>query len=295
MNYSKQISSAFTLVEILLYLMIFSLVIIIVYPLFNLVLTNYLIQRSKIDLGSEIRNIILRFQREIITAQSMDILTDWEIVFDNGNENIAFFQTKPIYLTNNKIEGYANNLKVGSFKFAGPNYYVSYISSSSCVIGTSSISSIYSFSGYAWSPMIGWLKFRNDHNIEQPFGVCQDSNNELRGYAWNDIVGWVSFNCQDLGVCSTSNYRVKNVNGYLYGYAWNDSLGWLIFDGKGGRVYLAKMNPNIYYLDLISDPRVFVEEMFFSEIAQSLKIRFKLKGLGNSYEQSETAIVLPFK
>ncbi|GIW65061.1 MAG: hypothetical protein KatS3mg093_040 [Candidatus Parcubacteria bacterium] len=295
MNYFKKLSCAFTLVEILLYLMIFSLVIIIIYPLFNLVLTNYLVQRNKIDLRAEIRNIVLRLQQEITTAQSMNLLTDWEVVFDKNNENVAFFQTKPIYLINGRIDGYANNLNVGSFKFSGSNYYVAYTTSPSCVIGTSSISSIYSFSGYAWSPMIGWLKFRNDSNLEPAFGVCQDINNELRGYAWNDLVGWISFNCQDLNVCSTSNYKVKNVNGYLYGYAWNDSLGWLIFDGKGGRIYLAKMNPGIYYLDLVSDPRVFIEEMNFYELGQSLKISLKIKGLGGAYEQSETAIVLPFK
>lgn len=291
----KKTSSAFTLVEVLLYLMIFSLIIIIVYPLFNLVLTNYVIQRGKLDLRTEIRNIFLRLQREITSAKGIDILTEWEVIFDKDNEQVAFFQTKPVYLANNKVNGYANNLKVGSIKFSGNNYGVSYATSSSCAIGTSSVSSVYTFSGYAWSPMIGWLKFRNDTNSEPVFGVCQDTNNELRGYAWNDIAGWISFNCQDLNVCSSSDYRVKNVNNYLYGYAWSDFLGWLIFDGKGGRVYFAKMNPDIYYLDLISDPRVFVDDLIFSQVGNSFKVNLKLKGSANSYEQGETSIILPFK
>lgn len=291
----KKTSFAFTLVEVLLYLMVFSLIIIIVYPLFNLILTNYVIQRDKLDLRAEIRNIFLRLQKEIISAKGIDILTEWEVIFDQDNEQVGFFQTKPVYLANNKINGYANNLKVGSIKFSGANYGVSYATSSTCAIGTSSVNSVYTFLGYAWSPMIGWLKFRNSNNLEPTFGVCQDTNNELRGYAWNDIVGWISFNCQDINICSTSDYRVKNVNNYLYGYAWNDSLGWLIFDGKGGRVYSAKMNPDVYYLDLISDPRVFVDDLIFSQVGNSLKVNLKLKGLVNSYEQGETSIILPFK
>lgn len=293
-NYKRK-SIAFTLIEILLYLMIFSLIIIIVYPLFNLVLTNYIVQRGKLDLRTEVRNIFIRLQKEIISAKEIDILTDWEVVFSQDNEQIAFFQTKPIYLTNNKINGYANNLKVGSIKFTGSNYGVYFATSSSCDIGNSSVVSVYTFSGYAWSPMVGWLKFRNDTNSEPVFGVCQDTNNELRGFAWNDIVGWISFNCQDLNTCSSSNYRVRNVNNYLYGYAWNDSLGWVIFDGKGGRVYFAKMNPDIYYLDLISDPNAFVDDLVFSQVGNSLKVNLKLKGPANSYEQAETSIVLPFK
>lgn len=294
-NRHKKNFLAFTLVEVLLYLMIFSLVVIIVYPLFNLVLTNYVIQRSKLDLRTEIRNIFLRLQKEIPLAKGIDILTEWEVIFDQDNEQVAFFQTKPIYLANNKINGYANNLKVGSIKFAGDNYGVSYAASSSCAIGTSSVASVYIFSGYAWSPTIGWLKFRNDSPSEPIFGVCQDTNNELRGYAWNDIVGWISFNCQDLNICLTSDYKVKNVGNYLYGYAWNDSLGWLIFDGNGGRMYLAKMNPDIYYLDLISDPNVFVDDLTFSQVSNSFKVNLKLKGPANSYEKGETSITLPFR
>ncbi|MCS7200725.1 MAG: prepilin-type N-terminal cleavage/methylation domain-containing protein [Patescibacteria group bacterium] len=285
---------AFTLVEILLYLMLFALIMIIIYPLFDLVLTNYMVQRSKLDLRAEIRNIFLRIQREIIPTVSFDILTDWEVVFDKNDEQIAFFQTKPVYLANNRIEGYANNLKVGSIKFRGSNYEVTFSPSSSCAIGTTTIGSVYSFAGYAWSPNIGWIKFRNTPG-EPIFGVCQATNGELRGYAWNDIAGWISFNCQDLNVCSSSDYRVRNVNNYLYGYAWNDSLGWLIFDGKGGRIYFAKMNPNIYYLDLISDPNVVVDDLKFTEIGNSFKIDLRIKGLGSAYEQAETAISLPFK
>jgi hypothetical protein len=184
---------------------------------------------------------------------------------------------------------------VGSISLRDSNYSVNFTASSTCSIGSTNVSSIYAFSGYAWSPNIGWLKFRNDAGESISYGVCEDNNRQLRGYAYNDVVGWISFNCLDTGVCGTSNYKVIENNGYLYGYAWNDTLGWLIFDGKGGRVYLAKKNPYPYYVDLISDPRIFVKNLKFSQVASSFKIDIELQGPGESYLKSETVIVLPFK
>ena len=289
--------SGFTLVEILLYLGLFSLIVGLVYPILTTTLTNYLSFKGTIDLDAEIRNIFLRIQREMTKAKAMNILTDWEIVFEEKNESVAFFLTQPIYLdtASSVIKGYANNLSVGSISFTGNNYNVSFAASSSCSIGTSNISSIYSFSGYAWSPNIGWIKFRNDPGEIISYGVCEDSNRELRGYAYNDVVGWISFNCLDTGVCGSSNYQVKENNNYLSGYAWNDIIGWLIFDGQGGRVYIAKKNPYPYYVDLISDPRLFVQDLRFSQVGSSLKVDIKIQGPSGTFRQSNTAIVLPFK
>jgi hypothetical protein len=253
--------------------------------------------KGQIDLSAEVSNIFLRMQREVIKSKAINILTDWEVLFEQKNETIAFFLTQPVYLDQktSKLKGFANNLSVGSISFNGDNYSVNYNSSSTCSIGSTNVSSIYAFSGYAWSPNIGWIKFRNDSGEAINYGVCEDNNKELRGWAYNDIIGWISFNCLDTGVCGTSNYKVIENNNYLYGYAWNDNLGWIIFDGQGGRVYLAKKNPHPYYVDLISDPRVFVQDLKFSQVESSFKVEIKIQGPGGSYLQSETAIVLPFK
>lgn len=291
-------SLGFTLIEILLYFGLFALIIGVAYPIFTEVLKSYTSLREKIDLRSEMRNIFIRIQREVLKSKSMDILTDWEVVFNQKNENIAFFLTQPIYLdlVSSTLKGYANNLSVGSISFSGPTYNVSFFTSSSCAISsTTNISSIYALSGYAWSPNIGWLKFRNTDVGEPVYGVCLDINNEFRGYAWNDVTGWISFNCLDLNLCSTSNYKVINKDNYLYGFAWNEVIGWLIFDGKAGRVYLAKMNPSVYFVDLISDPRVFFQDLKFEKVGESFKISLKIKGPGGTYEEGETAITLPFK
>jgi len=290
-------NKAFTLIEVLLYLGLFLLIIGIVYPILTTTLTNYLSLKGGIDLSAEVRNIFLRIQREVLKSRAITILTDWEVLFDQGNETVAFFLTQPIYLdmNTNKVKGYMTNLSIGSISLSDSNYSVNFFASSTCSIGSTNVSSIYTFSGYAWSPNIGWVKFRNDPGESISYGVCEDSNRQLRGYAYNDVIGWVSFNCQDTGVCGTSNYKVIENNGYLYGYAWNDTLGWLIFDGKGGRVYIAKMNPSLYYVDLVSDPRIFVKNLKFSQVASSFKIDIELQGPGESYLKSDTAIVLPFK
>jgi type II secretory pathway pseudopilin PulG len=296
-------SKGFTLIEILLYLGLFLLIIGVLYPILTTTLTNYISLKGQIDLNAEVRNIFLRMQREAIKSKAINILTDWEVLFEQKNETIVFFLTQPVYLDQKiyKLKGFANNLSVGSISFnsstsnSSIDYAVNFNSSSTCSIGSTTISSIYAFSGYAWSPNIGWIKFRNDSGEAISYGVCEDNNKELRGWAYNDIVGWISLNCLDTGVCGTSNYKVIENNNYLYGYAWNDNLGWIIFDGRGGKVYLAKKNPYPYYVDLISDPRVFVQDLKFSQVGSSFKVEIKLQGSGGSYLQSETAIVLPFK
>jgi len=303
-NQHKSASKGFTLIEILLYLGLFLLIIGTVYPILTTTLINYLSLKGQIDLSAEVRNIFLRMQREIIKSKAINILTDWEVLFEQKNEIIAFFLTQPIYLDQKKLQvrGFANNLSVGSISFnsstdnSSINYAVNFIASTTCWINaTDSVSSIYAFSGYAWSPNIGWIKFRNDNSEAISYGVCEDNNKELRGWAYNDVVGWISFNCLDSNVCGSSNYKVIENNNYFYGYAWNDNLGWLIFDGQGGRVYIAKKNPYPYYVDLISDPRVFVQDLKFSQVGSSFKVEIKLQGPGGSYLQSETAIALPFK
>lgn len=298
-NYSNyfKLSKGFTLIEVVLYLGLLILIIIILYPTLVSILSNYLILKGELDINTELRNIFLRINNEMLKAKFIDILTDWEIIFDFNNESKGFFLTKPVYLDKNlsKLVGYASNLSFGSISFSNGSYGVSFFSSSTCYTGTSSVTSLYAFSGYAWSPNVGWIKFRNEANDQIIYGVCEDNNNELRGYAYNDIIGWISFNCADRNVCGTSNYKVFERNNYLYGYAWNDTAGWIIFDGQGGRIYVSKMNPQVYYLDLISDPRMFVEDLRFSKIGESFKVNIKIKSPEGNYVQGETVISRPFK
>jgi competence protein ComGF len=294
----KQNLKAFTLLEILLYLGLFLLIIAILYPLLYLTLSNYLSVRGDIDLNNEMRQIFIRIQKEIITATDINILTDWEVVFNKKDEQFGFFLSKPVYLdkSSSTVKGYANNLSVGSLSFKGDNYQVILTPSSSCQISSSTvIDSIYALSGYGWAPNIGWIKFRNDTTSEPIFGVCQEKNKQLRGYAYSDVVGWIIFNCKEINACQTSDFKVIEDKNFLYGYAWNENLGWFIFDGKGERFYFAKMNPEIYYLDLISDPRVLVKDVVFTKVDNSFKTNILLESpKGNKFD-SETTIVLPFK
>lgn len=293
-------SFGFTLIEVLLYFGLFVLIVGIAYPVFTEILKSYISLRDKIDLRTEMRNIFLRIQQEIVKSKSIDILTDWEVVFNQKNEKKVIFLGKPIYLDTASsvmsVKGYANNLSIGSISFFGPTYGVNFFASSSCQISSgTSVPAVYAFSGYAWSPNIGWLKFRNDPG-EPVYGVCLDNNNELRGFVWNDVVGWISFNCSDLNLCSTSVfYSVRLKNNYLTGSAWNEVIGWIMFFGYGGGIYLAKMNPGVYSFDLISDWRVFVEDLSFSKVDETFKVNIKIKNPRGAYETGETAIVLPFK
>jgi hypothetical protein len=297
-------NKAFTFIEVLIYIALFALVISIIFPILITTLNNYLIFKGSLDINSEVKNLFLRIQQEIFKSKNLSLLTDYELVLNQQNEDIIIFSTSPIYLNNttNQVNGLASNLSIGSISFSSStsgssiDYAVSFISSSTCWISANtSTDSLYSFFGYAWSPNIGWIKFRNTSDDTITYGVCEDNNKELRGWAYNDIIGWISFNCLDTNVCGSSNYKVVENNNYLYGYAWNDNIGWIIFDGKGGKVYLAKKNPNVYYLDLISDPRVFIKELTFTQKLNDILIKLKIQDNQNNIYEYKTDVVLPFK
>lgn len=59
-------------------------------------------------------------------------------------------------------------------------------------------------SGYAWGENIGWINFAPTNG-----GVHIDTAGEFSGYAWSENTGWIVFSCQDLDVCSASDFRVK--------------------------------------------------------------------------------------
>ena len=65
--------------------------------------------------------------------------------------------------------------------------------------------------------------------------VSRADSVSLSGWAWSSNIGWVSLNCQDLNVCSTSNYQVQMdlTTGALSGYAWSSNIGWIQFNPAG--------------------------------------------------------------
>ena len=65
--------------------------------------------------------------------------------------------------------------------------------------------------------------------------VSRADSGDLSGWAWSSNIGWVSLNCQDLNVCSTSDYKVQMdlTTGALSGYAWSSNIGWIQFDPTG--------------------------------------------------------------
>jgi len=294
-----------TLLEVVIFLGVFSIVGLIVFPLLINTLNFYQGSIGEIDVSREARNLILTFQKESYKSKNINFITDYELLFEKYNgEKSLLFRTSPVFLNSDSstLEGLIANIRVGSISLKGENYSVNFVASSSCRISSSTqVSSLYALSGYAWSPIIGWVSFRNSSGESIIYGVCITSSTapELRGYAYNDIFGFIVFNCQDLGVCSSSNFKVKLVNGkYLEGFAWNDSLGWFFFDGKNGKVYLAEFD-NIYNLKKISrvtDKRINVKNLVFQKLNGSYKTNFVLSDETGKKEVSyETAISLPFK
>jgi len=295
-------NKSLTLLEVTIFLGVFSIIALIIFPLLINTLSLYRGSLGEVDVSREVRNIVLTLSRESYKSKRINFITDWEIVFEKyNNQKSIVFQTHPIYLDkDSKVKGFFSNIRIGSISTNGNNYSVTFTPTTTCQINSSTIlsNSLYSFSGYAWSPQIGWFKFRNSQGEGVIYGVCVDSNNELRGYAYNDIIGFIVFNCQELN-CATSNFRVKLVNDkYLEGFAWNDVLGWFFFDGKNGKVYLATLDQNnqLISLDGVTDPRVNVKELAFEKLDGSYKVKMILADETNNKEvRYETALSLPFK
>lgn len=294
-----------TLLEVVIFLGVFSIVGLIVFPLLINTLNFYQGSVGEIDVSREARNLILTFQKESYKSKNINFITDYELLFEKYNgEKSLLFRTSPVFLNfdSSTLEGLIANIRVGSISLKGENYSVIFASSSSCTISSStSVASLYSLSGYAWSPNLGWISFRNSPGENIIYGVCITSTAEpeLRGYAYSDIVGFIVFNCLDLGICSSSNFKVKLVNGkYLEGFAWNDSLGWFFFDGKNGKVYLAEFDSiyNLKKISRVTDKRINVKNLVFQKLNGSYKTNFVLSDETGKKEVSyETAISLPFK
>lgn len=295
-------SKAFTLLEIIIFIGIFGIIGILIFPFLINTLNYYLATQETIDLSREARNIVLTLKRETIQSKNISHITNYELVLDKFNEEKSIIlKTSRVELDFNtsKLRGMISNLRIGSISLADTNYGVRFTSSSNCYISPSVfLPSVYSFSGYAWSPQIGWIKFRNDSSENITYGVCLESNNELRGFAYNDVIGWIVFNCRDLNICSTSNFKVIYQNGYLKGFAWNDILGWFFFDGDRGQIYLVQVDKffNILRINRLSNPRINVDELKFTSFGSLYGVDISLTDEKNLNRLNySTAISLPFK
>jgi len=90
-------------------------------------------------------------------------------------------------------------------------------------------------SSYAWNDILGWIDlcFGSGNNCFQDNNSVNVGLNSLSKFA-SSSVGPISFNCDDIGACSASNYKVIKIptttSSTLFGYAWNDQIGWISFN-----------------------------------------------------------------
>ena len=104
------------------------------------------------------------------------------------------------------------------------------------------------YSGWAWSPVIGWISFNSvtnpaamaAYNVYDQ-AVAPDRAN-VRGWAWSSVAGWISFDCTTSGTCGNwddgagldgdpgdDSVWVDNTGDY-HGWAWSPTVGWISFD-----------------------------------------------------------------
>ncbi|MCB0155912.1 MAG: hypothetical protein KDF65_14025 [Anaerolineae bacterium] len=60
------------------------------------------------------------------------------------------------------------------------------------------------------------------------YGVNHDANGKLSGYAWSPVVGWIDFNP------THGQVTIDPATGAFDGYAWSASVGWIHFKGGAG-------------------------------------------------------------
>jgi len=96
-----------------------------------------------------------------------------------------------------------------------------------------------SLSGYAWSPVEGWI-VTNCANTSsgctssnQNFKVAVSDSGVLSGYAWGQQTGWINFgpftNSNTPQVQINNNGTFGGTSGTA-GYAWSETDGWIVFD-----------------------------------------------------------------
>jgi hypothetical protein len=142
-----------------------------------------------------------------------------------------------VTVSTTQLTGYAYNDDVGEISLdcaTSPSSTPDICSQSNYKV--SRATSTGDLSGWAWNDEIGWISFSSSSPAYKV--NVNPSNGIFTGFAWNDIVGWISFNCDDIGVCGASDYKVstENTGGWKY-------LG---PDGTSLTYYLAAgLSPNI--------------------------------------------------
>ena len=78
---------------------------------------------------------------------------------------------------------------------------------------------------WAWNDDAGWF------NFGVSAGNVTVLATSVSGYA-TSAVGWLSLDCDTMGWCATSTYRIlhNDQTGDLCGYAWNENYGWFSFN-----------------------------------------------------------------
>ncbi|MEM2987761.1 MAG: hypothetical protein QXK26_01815, partial [Candidatus Bathyarchaeia archaeon] len=238
----------FSLLELVLYFGILGLSLIVILPLITRFLSYANLYQDRISLRSETSRLLQRIFNQSVIALETNVLPDWGLVLTFRDGEVEGWRVSvPNVIGTSSLTGFAWFYGAGGLSLncadlsvcGNSNYAVQRTAATNCLTasGASPING-YSYSGYAWSPSLGWLKFRNTEGGEPVYGVCESTSGELRGYAWNDMVGWFSFNCADGGNCSNINYKVVAIGNTLSGSAWNDTIGWLRFDGNAKQMYV---------------------------------------------------------
>jgi len=123
---------------------------------------------------------------------------------------IDFYNTGTISVSSSQLTGYASS-SIGDISLDCATTRVGDICGTSNYKVTND--GLGSLAGYGWNDTFGWISFScvNHGCSSSTYGVAvSPSTGIFTNYAWNDVAGWISFNCSDIGVCGTSDYKVKS-------------------------------------------------------------------------------------
>jgi hypothetical protein len=297
-NFQFSKARAFTIMEFLLYIGIAGIFIAVLLPLISRLTRTISFYQSKVNLRNEFSKVMQKINYESQVADDLDLLQDWGIIFWQNSSSTELRLARPNLINNATITGFAWSYQAGGISLncadnngcSASNYQVQRTTTTTaiCKVSTAtSTSNSYVYSGYAWSPELGWIKFRdNQGGIE--YGVCEEQNGDLRGWAWNDIVGWVSFNCVDSNVCDMSNYKIFQSQNRLKGYGYNSVIGWIRFDAGGEKIYLWKNGQDEQFTNNL----VKAKSLNFENIGQTMRFNLKMANLDETKNIIGTSTLL---
>jgi len=149
------------------------------------------------------RTLELRFEANGPSCESFDV--DYGVNVDGSgafsgyawSENIGWIKFDPEGPYPLEGSSYSAELNLATNEASGWARACAGAANSDCTGGTNPDSG-------GWD---GWINMRG---TSPDYGVSWNpGTKEFSGFAWgSDVVGWISFNCADLGVCGSSNYKV---------------------------------------------------------------------------------------